>query len=108
MCDLPDSTQSGGCIDSAHAIKKIHLNASALSNPQSFMSSITLIAYNIPSVSVLVDSGSSDCFIDTIFINEHAISSYSVPSLQLQLFDGTMNSTITQAIDRSLHLFPNQ
>ena len=66
------------------------------------MSSVTLISYDIPSVSVLVDSRSSDCFIDTTFINEHAISSYSIPPLQLQLFNGTMNSTITQAIDLSV------
>ena len=66
------------------------------------MSSVTLISYDIPSVSALVDSGSSDCFIDTTFINEHAISSYPVPPLQLRLFDGTTNSTITQAIDLSI------
>ena len=102
MRDLPDSARSGGCVDSARAIKEIRLNASALLDPQSLMSSVTLISYDIPSVSALVDSGSSDCFIDTTFINEHAISSYSVPPLQLRLFDGTTNSTITQAIDLSV------
>jgi hypothetical protein len=66
------------------------------------MSSVNLISYDIPSVSTLVDSGSSDCFIDTTFVNEHAISTYSVPPLQLCLFNGTMNSTITQAIDLSV------
>ena len=66
------------------------------------MSSVTLISYDIPSVSALVDSKSSNCFIDTTFVNEHAISSYPVPPLQLQLFDGTMNSTITQAINFSI------
>ena len=67
------------------------------------MSSVTLISYDIPSVSALVDSRSSNCFIDTIFINEHAISSYPVPPLQLQLFDRTTNSTIIQAIDLFVH-----
>ena len=62
------------------------------------MSSVTLISYDIPSVSALVNSGSSDFFIDT-----HSISSYPIPPLQLQLFNGTMNSTITQAIDLSVH-----
>ena len=66
------------------------------------MSFVTLISYDIPSVSVLVDFGSSDCFIDTTFINEHAISSYPDPPLQLQLFNGTTNSTITQAINLSV------
>ena len=97
--NLPDSAQSGGCVDPARALKEICLNASALLDPQS---SVTLISYDIPSVSVLVDSGSSDCFIDTTFINEYAILSYPVPPLQLQLFNGTTNSTITQAIDLSI------
>jgi hypothetical protein len=66
------------------------------------MSSVNLISYDIPSVSALVDSGSSDCFKDTTFVNEHAISTYSVPPLQLRLFNGTLNSTITQAIDLSV------
>jgi hypothetical protein len=47
------------------------------------MSSVNLISYDIPSVSALVDSGSSNCFIDTTFVNEHVISTYSVPLLQL-------------------------
>jgi hypothetical protein len=67
------------------------------------MSSVNLISYDIPSVSTLVDSGSSNCFIDTTFVNEHVISTYSVPLLQLRLFNRTTNSTITQAIDLSVH-----
>ena len=102
MRDLPDSIQSGGCIDPACALKEIHLNVSTLLDPQSLMSSVTLISYDIPSVSALVDSRSSNCFIDTTFVNEHAILSYPVPPLQLRLFDGTTNSTITQAIDLSV------
>jgi hypothetical protein len=93
---------TGGCVDHTRAIKELCLNASPLLDPQSLMSSVNLISYDIPSVSALVDSGSSDCFIDTTFINEHVISTYSVPPLQLHLFDGTMNSTITQAINLSV------
>ena len=52
---------------------------------------------------MLVDSGSSDCFIDMNFMNKHLLSTYPVPLLKLHLFDGTMNSTITQAITLSLH-----
>jgi hypothetical protein len=58
-----------------------------------------------PSVSIhgqysaLIDSGSSDCFIDSTFINNYRLSTYSVPPLQLRLFDGTTNNMITQAID---------
>ena len=102
MHNLPDSTQLGGCIDPTYALKEICLNVSALLDPQFLMSSITLISYDIPSVSALVDSGSSNYFIDTTFVNEHAISSYPVPPLQLQLFNGTTNFTIAQAIDLSV------
>jgi hypothetical protein len=67
------------------------------------MFSVNLISYDIPSISTLVDSGSSNCFIDTTFVNEHVISTFSIPPLQLCLFDGTTNFTITQAINLSVH-----
>ena len=67
------------------------------------MPSISLIGYNTPSFSMLVDSGSSNCFIDTTFVNENSLHPYSIPPLQLHLFDGTTNSTITQAINLSIH-----
>ncbi len=49
--------------------------------------------------SALIDSGSLDCFIDRKFIDKHHLKTHSVPPLQLQLFDGTTNNMITQAID---------
>ena len=76
---------------------------SALSNPKSLMPSITLASYTIPTFSALVDSGSSNCFIDMTFVNKHLLSTYPVPLLKLHLFDRTINSTITQAITLSLH-----
>ena len=65
------------------------------------MPSITLASYSIPAFSTLVDSGSSNCFIDTTFVNKHSLSTYPVPPLKLCLFDRTTNSTITQAITLS-------
>ena len=56
---------------------------------------ITLASYTISAFSVFVDSDSSDCFIDTNFVNKHLLSTYSVPLLKLYVFDRTMNSTIT-------------
>ena len=50
ICDLPVSAQSGGCIDPTHASKEIHLNMSALLDPKSLMSSVTLNSYDIPSI----------------------------------------------------------
>ena len=75
---------------------------SALSDPKSLMPSVSVLSYEIPSFPMLVDSGFSDCFIDTLLVNKHALQTYSVPPLQLQLFDGTSNSMITQAIDLSV------
>ena len=74
---------------------------SALSDPKSLMPSITLASYTIPAFSVLVDSGSSDYFIDMNFVNKHSLSAYPVPPLKLHLFDRIMNSTITRAITLS-------
>ena len=74
---------------------------SALSNPKSLMPSITLASYTIPAFSASVDFSSSNCFIDTNFVNKHLLSTHPVPLLKLCLFDGTMNSTITKAITLS-------
>ena len=65
------------------------------------MPSITLASYTSSTFSTLVDSGSSDCFIDTNFVNTCLLSTYPVPLLKLYLFDRTTNSTITQAITLS-------
>jgi hypothetical protein len=56
---------------------------SALSDPKSLMPSVSLVSYDIPSFSALVDSGSSDCYIDSNFVNKHKLSSYSVTLLLL-------------------------
>ena len=47
----------------------------------------------------LIDSGSSDCFVDMSLVNNYGLQTLSVPLLQLCLFNGTTNSTVTQAID---------
>ncbi|KAG6327896.1 hypothetical protein ID866_11192, partial [Astraeus odoratus] len=39
---------------------------------------------------------------DQLFINNYAISTYSVPPIQLQLIDRTSNFVITQAADLSV------
>jgi len=53
--------------------------------------------------SALIDSGSSDCFIDTELINKHNLETYSVPPMQLRLFDGMTNHMITRAVDLPVH-----
>ena len=50
----------------------------------------------------LIDSGSSDSFIDSGFVEKHHLAAYTIPTIRLCLIDGTCNSVITQAI--KLHI----
>ena len=50
----------------------------------------------------LVDSGSSDSFIDLGFVEKHQLAAYTIPAIRLRLIDSTCNSVITQAI--KLHI----
>ena len=51
----------------------------------------------------LVDSGSSDSFIDAGFVDKHHLAAYTIPAIRLRLIDGTCNSIITQAIKLHIH-----
>ena len=55
----------------------------------------------------LVDSGSSDSFIDLAFIHTWHLLAYGIPPIQLRLIDGRSNSIISQALDVQLH-FPTR
>src|SRR4029077_3700178 len=56
--------------------------------------------------SALIDSGLSDCFIDTNFINKIPLQTSPIPPLQLRWFVGSRNTMITQAIILSVR-FPS-
>jgi len=90
------------CIDSGSAPKEARLNASALYDPNSLMPHVFLLSYDLPELRVLVDSGSTHCFVDTQYALGHSLSTYSVPPIVLRLFDGTSNFVITQAVDLSV------
>jgi hypothetical protein len=47
----------------------------------------------------LLDCGSSDCFLETHFVQKYSLKAYDITPIPLWLFDGTTNITITQAID---------
>ena len=51
----------------------------------------------------LVDSGSSDLFINLGFMEKHHLAAYTIPAIRLRLIDGTCNSVITQAIKLHIH-----
>ena len=95
--------QAGSCVEPDCAVKEAHLNASALSDPNSLRPLVTASKYNIPPFPALVDSGSTHCFVDQSFVNIHAISTYSVPPITLRLFDGTTTTIITHTTDLSIH-----
>ena len=66
---------------------------------------VSFLSYNIPQLRVLMDSGSTHCFIDSKYTLKKSFTIYSVSPIILQLFDGTSNFVITQAIDLSIQ-FP--
>jgi len=74
---------------------------STLYDPNSLMPHVILLSFDLPKTHALVDSGSTHCFVDI----QNNISTYSVSPIILQLFDGTSNFVITQAIDLSVQ-FP--
>src|SRR5882724_10911225 len=88
-------------------MKTLTLNASTLSNPDSltlFLTSDTLLDMILKS---LVDSGSSNSFIDSAFVQTQHLPAYGILPIKLQLIDGTSNSVILQALDLQIH-FPTR
>jgi len=75
---------------------------SALYDPNSLMLHVLLLSYNLPELRALVDSGSTHCFVDTKYALGHTLSTYSVSPIVLQLFNGTSNFVITQAVNLSV------
>ena len=73
-------------------MEAVCLNASALSDPNSLHLQLTSTSI----ITALVDSGSTHCFVDSKFARTHNLLLTSIPPIQLRLFDGTPNGTITQ------------
>ena len=71
---------------------------SSLSDPNSLMPSITITSLDMPSISTLVDSSSSHCFVDSKFVNKHSLETYAIPLLELHLLDSSSNTIVTKAI----------
>src|SRR5882724_3613591 len=53
----------------------------------------------------LVDSRSSDSFIDSVFVQTQHLPAHGILPIKLQLIDGTSNSVISQALDLQIY-FP--
>jgi len=82
------------------------LNAAALSDPNSLRPQVTISDHDIQSFPMLVDSGSTHCFVDPSFANMNSLSLYSVSLIVLRLFDGITTTIITKAADLPIR-FPS-
>ncbi|KAG6327119.1 hypothetical protein ID866_11970 [Astraeus odoratus] len=80
--------------------------ASALSDPKSLKPIVYIPDYDVSDVVTLLDSGSSHCFIDPVFIKAHKTIVEEISPIPLCLFNGTCNSFITQLAHFSIH-FPS-
>ena len=82
----------------------IHLNAPALSNPNSLciplVSPLVCASDHLQSIPIwtLVDSGSTHCFLDSAFACEYSLPTTPTPPVELRLFDGTSNNIISEVV----------
>ena len=97
MSSPDDPVQDQGCVDSTRAIREVYLNASALSyKDKSFMLTLTYDSQTSTEHSPLkfpslLDSGSTDTFIDSKFVQDNNVPTSSIPSVNLRLFDGSLS-----------------
>jgi hypothetical protein len=84
------------------ASRILKLNALAFSDSNSLYLSLSTSV--IPGkFRALVDSGSSDCFVDTHFVHQKSLPVVPIDPIPLTLFDGTINSYITECVELPIH-----
>ena len=49
-------------------------------------------------IQMLVDSGSTYCFLDSAFARGHYLPTTPTPPVELHLFDGTLNNIISKVV----------
>ena len=101
MSSLQPPAPPGGCISSVRAQTIVTLNAS-ITTPDALIIPVTSETIPDTQLMSLVDSGSSDSFVDSGFVEKHHLAAYTIPAIRLRLIDGTCNSIITQSI--KLHI----
>src|SRR6266481_1215449 len=106
MSSPPDDAPIEGCVRQLRAQTTVRLNASATSSPDALVIPVTSESTKDLVLPSLVDSGSSDSFIDSRVVERHHLAAYTIPPVKLRLIDGTCNSMITQAL--KMHIsFPS-
>ena len=82
----------------------IHLNVSTLSNPNSLciplFSPLVCASDHLQPILIqmLVNSGSTHCFLDFAFACGHSLPTTPTPPVELCLFDGTSNNIISKVV----------
>jgi hypothetical protein len=95
---------AGDRVDLTCTTECLRLNASALSDPNSMLLSLTstsvlTLGSIIPiPFKALVDSGSTHCFVDSSWVRAHKLSTAPIPPVELRLFDGSSTSFITELV----------
>ena len=75
----------------------VHLNASTLSDSNSLHVLLTSDFVSHSNITLSMDSGATHCFVDCEFACIHKFPLTSASPIQLKLFAGTSNATITQS-----------
>src|SRR5882724_4015601 len=101
MSDTQNPVGLEDCVKT-HCASTVTLFMSTLSNPNSLTLPLTTDSLPNTILNSLVDSGSSDSFIDLAFVKTQHLPAYGIPPIWLRLIDGTSNSIISQAMDLQL------
>src|SRR3979490_2312014 len=78
---------------------ELRLNVSSLSNLNSLTLQLTSELIPNKHISMLIDSGSTHCFLDSVFASNNQLQTYDITPIPLRLFDRSTNSVIRKAID---------
>ena len=82
----------------------MHLNVSALSNPNSLCIPLVSPLVCAPDhlqpipIQILVDFRSMHCFLDSAFAHGHSLPTTPTSPVELHLFDGTLNNIISEVV----------
>src|SRR5882724_6013832 len=101
MSDTQNPIGLEDCVKT-HCQSTVTLYASTLSNPNSLTLPLTTDSLPNTILNSLVDSGSSDSFINLAFVKTRHLPAYGILPIQLRLIDGTSNSIISHALDLQL------
>ena len=95
-----------GCVDLVAV--ELRLNTSALSSPNSLTRQLTSTLVPGITIPTLVDSGSTHCFLDSVFASIHKLRTLPIPPILLWLFDETSNSIITFTVELPIHFLSGE